>query len=452
MIRYTSQYQTKIEDFCQLYQLNLNKDNRWIQLGSILPWDKMVSVYGKKLSMNMGARTIDPRVVIGAFIVKHKLNISDQETIETIRENPYIQFFLGLDSLHTDPLFSPSLFVEIRKRLGKESFDSFTTMIIEQGASINKKEDNKQVGNQGKLKIDATVADQYIRYPNDLGILNETRVNTEKQVDLLFAMSSMRVKPRTYRRLAHRRYVSMTKKKKKQKSKLRMEIRYQLQCVERNLRHIDKLLDALGPSIPFGSVELKKLYVAHEVVRQQRHMYDHKVNRIDDRIVSVSQPHVRPIVRGKQGKDVEFGSKLGLSLFNGFTANQTLSWDAYHESVDLINQAESYKMILGYYPELIQADKLYWTNQNRNWCKERGIRMTATPKGRPVTKTAAQKRKLRKEYAERNHIEGKIGNAKQVLSLNQIKAKLKSTSEAWVGAILFVMNLSVLAKNHGFTF
>lgn len=196
----------------------------------------------------------------------------------------------------------------------------------------------------------------------------------------------------------------------------------------------------------------KKLFVAHEVARQQRYMYDNKVNRINDRIVSPSQPHVRPIVRGKQGRVVEFGSKLGLSLANGFVTNETLSWDAYNEASDLKIQAESYKNLYGHYPDLIQADKIYWTNENRKWCTERGIRMTAVPKGKPVSKTAKQKRKEKKEYAERNHVEGKIGNAKQALNLNQIKAKLKETSETWVGVTIFVLNLSVFAKNFGITF
>jgi IS5 family transposase len=181
-------------------------------------------------------------------------------------------------------------------------------------------------------------------------------------------------------------------------------------------------------------------------------MYDEKSHTCTDRIVSISQPHVRPIVRGKQGKPVEFGSKLGLSLIDGYMIHETLSWEAYNESKDLQKQAETYKLLLGYYPELIQADKIYATNENRIWCKERNIRLTATPKGRPAKKTAAQIRKEKKEYAERNHIEGRIGNAKQSFSLNQIKAKLKETSSTWIAVTIFVMNLSRFANLLNTTF
>lgn len=454
MIQYNSQFQTKFNEFNDLFNLGLNTNNRWVLLSSILPWDKLVSVYARKFDLIKGAKGVNPRVIIGALIIKHKLKLSDEETLQTISENPYMQMFLGLDTYCPSLLFSPTLFCEIRKKLGKETFDKFNELLIKL-SSIEQDEKKEDVSehpvNKGKLKIDASVADQYIRYPNDLGILNEVRENTEQLIDQLFALLTWEIKPRTYRKVAHSRYVTMAKMKNKPKNKLRMEIRYQLNCIERNLKSIDKMLDDID-GFPLTHKQQKKLIVAHEVARQQRYMYDKRTNRIDHRIVSPSQPHVRPIVRGKQGKKVEFGSKLGLSLVDGFVTNETLSWDAYNESSDLIIQAEAYKNLYGYYPELIQADKIYWTNQNRTWCKQRDIRITAVPKGKPVEKTAKQIRKEKKEYGERNQIEGKIGNAKQALNLNQIKAKLKETSETWIGITLFVMNLSVFAKNFGVTF
>jgi len=197
---------------------------------------------------------------------------------------------------------------------------------------------------------------------------------------------------------------------------------------------------------------MRQFWIIQTINEQQRKMYREKTNRCDDRIVSISQPHVRPIVRGKQGKKVEFGSKLGLSLANGFVKADTLSWDAYNESKDLVMQAEAYKSLYGYYPELILADKIYATNVNRSWCKENGIRLSATPKGRPKKQSAYQKSKRKKEYGRRNQIEGKIGQTKQGYRLNQIKAKLKNTAEAWIGATIFVANLVKFAELHKFHF
>ena len=150
MIKYNSQYQTKITEFSNLYQLKLNENNRWIQLGSVLPWDKLVSLLSKKYSFTKGSKGINPRVVIGALIVKHKLTLTDEETIEIISENPYIQFFLGFTEFNSNPIFSPSLFVDIRKRLGKDIFEKFNELLIK---STHPPKD-KSVTHKGELKID----------------------------------------------------------------------------------------------------------------------------------------------------------------------------------------------------------------------------------------------------------------------------------------------------------
>lgn len=454
MINYSSQYQTQFEDFSNLCQLELDSCNRWIQLGALLPWDRMVQVYAKRFSPNMGAGAVNPRWVIGAFIIKHKLRLSDQETLLSISENPYMQFFLGLQTYRPKQLFSPTLFVELRKRLGEDTFDEFSRTLIAFSEDLQPEGDPRQAP-KGKLKIDATVADQYIRYPTDLSLVNEARVKTERIIDQLWPLMGDRlaVKPRTYRKKAHKRYLSQSKKKKATKASLRKTLRYLLNCVERNLGHIDQMLDMLGGrAFPLAHKYQRQLWIIHTLYTQQRGMYDADSRQCDDRIVSISQPHVRPIVRGKTGKRVEFGAKLGLSLFGGYLTHQTISWDAYNEASDLADQAETYRLLTGHYPQLIQCDKIYHTNDNRRWCSERGIRMTALPKGPKPKLSAYQKRKQRDEYAERNHIEGRIGNAKQLLSLNQIKAKLQDTSQTWIAATLFVLNLSAFAARSGVTF
>ena len=451
MINYNSQHQLKFDEFSSLYQLNLDANNRWIQLASILPWDMMVAQWTKLYSHSKGATGVNPRVLIGAMIIKHKLKLTDEETLLIIRENPYMQFFLGFDSFNPQSIFSSSLFVEIRKKVGAETFSSMSEAIIKM-SQVGKEKRNKT--HHGALKIDATVADQQIRYPNDLGLLNEAREKTERIIDLLFDLlrDDFQVKPRTYRREAHKIYLAQAKKKQKNKKQLRKAMRNGLNCVKRNLGHINKMLDRLGDSFPIPHKFQKQLWVINTLWEQQWEMFINHTHRCKDRIVSISQPHVRPIVTGKQAAMVEFGSKLGLSLFNGYLKADHISWDAYHEAQDLVQQAENYKTILGYYPEIIMADKLYATNANRKWCKEHGIRLTATPKGKQAKKTAYQKRKERKEYGRRNHIEGKIGNAKQAYNLNQIKAKLKQTSESWIAATIFVMNLAQFALDLGVTF
>lgn len=164
-----------------------------------------------------GSPATNPRWIIGSLIIKHILNLSDKETLQIISENPYMQFFLDCNTFCPDSLFSPTVLVDIRKRLGNEIFNQFSDELIKICFPEKLNYENK-VGNKGELKIAATVAEQYIRYPNDLGLLNEAREKTDDIIDELFEKlrDKLIVKPRTYRKAAHTKYMSEAKKRQKQ--------------------------------------------------------------------------------------------------------------------------------------------------------------------------------------------------------------------------------------------
>lgn len=453
MVHYTSQFQLKFENFGDIHIMNLSENNRWIKLAQNLPWDNLVKIF-KNFYADSGRSSINPRIVIGSLIIKHKLNLTDSETVCLIQENPYMQYFLGLDEFYSEPLFSPSIFVEWRKKFGNEAFSDFSDALLRVCmADKIKVEVNGDKPNKGKLKLDATVADQNIAFPTDLGLLNKGRERTEFIIDFLFELvkDKMKTKPRTYRKVARKKYLAESKKRQNNPKTLRSCIRYQLNSLDRNIKSINRLLDMFEVN-PLDHKIMKEFWVIQILNDQQRMMYQTKSNRCSDRIVSISQPHVRPILRGKAGKKVEFGAKLGLAQMDGFVKAETLSWNAYNESADLIPHVESYKELYGYYPELVQVDKIYGTNKNRNYCKEMGIRITVAAKGKAKEMTRYEKRKSLKEFNERNHIEGKIGQAKQGYGLNNIKAKLADTSNSWIGAVLFITNVVKFAELQGFHF
>jgi len=228
MVNYISQYQVKFDEFCSLYQLQFNFSNRWKQLGSILPWYNMVAKFTKQYSLDQDNQGISPRIPIRAMIIKHKLKLTDEDTIEIIRENPYMQLFLRLDEFISHAVFSPSLFVDIRRRLGATIFRELSALIIK----LSQTNQNLTKDNNRELKIDTSVADQQIRYPNDLGLIAEARVRTEAILDILFntLREELSVKPRTYRKQAHKIYLSQAKKKTKKE--LRKALRNGLNCVK----------------------------------------------------------------------------------------------------------------------------------------------------------------------------------------------------------------------------
>lgn len=460
MIRYKSNRQLSLEGFSLPFGGKLNPENRWVKWSQVIPWDDLAIGYYQAMDSGRGRPCKDARLIIGAVIIKHKLNLSDEETVMQIQENPYLQYFSGFSSYCDEQPFAPSLFVEIRRRMGMEVFQSFEQVILDKlGMSAKVVADageaeTEQQKNKGKLLVDATVAEQAIRYPTDISLLNEAREISEELIDELFALSELSKKPRTYRQKARRCYVNLSKKRKLSLKDRRRGIKEQLQYLRRNLGHIDMLLDDVGSRpFPLSSSRQRQYWIIQHVYNQQDRMYRTKTRRCDDRIVSISQPHVRPIVRGKVSKTTEFGAKLNVSMVEGVALVDRISWSAFNENQDLISQIEAYKERTGHYPECVLADGVYGTRLNRKYMKQHGIRFGGKQLGRPPKETEEnaerlkqQKLQRRVDAIERIPIEGKFGQGKNGYRLNYIRARLQKTSEAWINSIFLVMNLMVLLR------
>ena len=315
--------------------------------------------------------------------------------------------------------------------------------------SEEKQTEATETTRQGELILDATCAPVDIQYPTDLRLLNEAREHTEAIIDVLYELvrDTAAKKPRTYRRKARRDDLNTAKRRRPTAKQRRQATRRQLAYVRRNLAHIDALISAGAALSHLTNRQYRTLLVVSEVFRQQQWMYEQRTRRIDDRIVSLAQPHVRPIIRGKAGVTVEFGAKLSASCSDGFVYLDHLSWDNFNESGDLQSQAETYKARFGYYPETIYADQIYRTRANRKWCKDRGIRLMGLPLGRPAKdKQAALRRQLREDEKIRNQIEGKFGQGKRRFSLARVMAKLAPTAETSIAVCFLVMNLERLLR------
>jgi hypothetical protein len=482
MIKYTPSSQLTLEEFKHPFHQQLRSDNRWVLLAELVPWDELAGIYAKNLDPKAGRLSVDIRMVIGALIIKHKLSLSDRDTVAMISENLYMQYFCGLRSMQTELPFDASLFVDIRKRMGAKRFDEFNEIVIKRSeklkpkrqriikgekddhnqkgkaggqgttSSQTKEKQKKDVSNQGKLKLDASIADQYITAPNDLKLVNRAREETERLVDELYKKGEFEKKPRTYRRVARKEYLGLSKKRNKHRRELRVMLGKQLRYLRRNLSTIEKMLDQVekktGGRFPLEKRDQRIYWVVQHVFAQQMYMYQNKVHSCSDRIVNIYQPQVRPMVRGKDKANVEFGSKINISEVEGFVRLDHIGWDNYDEGGDVELQVERFRELYGCYPELLLADRKYLTRENRRYLKEKGIRIVGKPLGRPPKQKLSgyRKYKTRKEQNMRNHVEGKFGQGKNGYELNRIRARRQDTSESWISAILFVMNLTKLMK------
>ena len=212
----------------------------------------------------------------------------------------------------------------------------------------------------------------------------------------------------------------------------------QLRFLKRNLNSIEKLLDN-HPTMPLTPKYLKNLMLINTLYDQQKQMYNSCSHSVEDRIVSIHQPHVRPIVRGKTQAKVEFGAKIHVSVIDGISFLDELSCDAFNEGSHMMDYVEQYRRRFGFYPRELLADQIYCNRANRASLKEKGIKLLAKPLGRPLAVT------VHVSPGERNPIEGKFGQAKTGYGLNRIKARLQGTSETWIACIILVLNLVKLA-------
>lgn len=445
----------------------LLSSNRWVKMSQMIPWHQFEDEYCSNLSKSgQGPPAFSVRMALAALIIKERLGLSDEECVEQIHENPYLQYFCGLKEFTTKTPFHPTMYVHFRKRFPADVITRINEVVVQRatktirkdidkdsdkgaGASSDKSNDPEQKnGNQGKLLMDATCVPADITFPTDLKLLNAAREKTEEIIDVLHKRRGKgHKKPRTYRIKARKAFLAIAKSKKVRKAKLRKALRSQLGFIKRNLKSIDKLSEVV-PLTVLSKRQYRDLLVISELYRQQQWMYDHRSKRIDDRIVSINQPHVRPIKRGKAGSDTEFGPKLSVSLVDGYSFVDRIGWDNFNESGDLEDQVEAYRRRFGFYPESVHADKLYRTRNNLRYCKSKGIRLSGPRLGRPPTVTPenvdrlkAEAKRARQDEIDRIPIEGKFGQGKRKYGIGRLMTKLAETSETAISLCFLVMNL-----------
>lgn len=443
--------QQEFENFVIPFGGKLNRENRWVVLSNLVPWDLVRSHYEASLDSSQGAPSLNGRIAFGALLIKEKLGLVDREVVEQIVENPYLQYFLGYEQYSTEKPFDASMMVHFRKRFREESLREINEQIIKNAKSrLNKDKDDEDLdhGNKrkGKLLIDATCAPADMSYPTDLNLLNEAREKSENLLDVLFSpLVGKERKPRNYRKNARKDYLKIIHNRQGGFRKMRKAIGKQLNYLKRNLTTIDSLLDQEKTELNLlNSKELRQLWIIRELYNQQQCMYENRKHTHPDRIVSLSQPHVRAIVRGKARNRVEFGAKLSLSYQDGYSWIERISWDAYNECHDLKAQVEAFKKRNGHYPEVVCADKIYRTRENRNWCNQNGIRLSGRGPGRPkkdVQINKERQKQIIQDERSRIPVEGKFGQAKRRFGLSLIKSKLAQSSITSIMMSFIVINL-----------
>jgi len=422
----------------KLSKLRLRNGNRWLKIAELIPWEELEKEYGKQFSDGLGRPALDGRLVLGTLMLKHMTGLSNEEMVRQIGENPYYQAFCGFENFQTGEIFEGSSLSRVRKRLGTKFFKELERLTYR--VLVEK----KIIRGKGML-VDATVYPEDIKYPTDTGLLNRLREWLIGKIDKLG--KKMGIRSRTYKRKARQVYLKFSKKRLKKKKAVEKIKKALLQYVRRNLKQLEQLFEiARARGYTIREAVEKRLEVIRRVYEQQAKMYRERVHHIKDRIVSLHKPEVRPIVRGKEGKDVEFGPKVALSHVGGFTFVDHVSHDNFNESKLLKTQVGEYVERFGKKPDWCVGDNIYGNRDNRSYLKELGIRDSFVPLGRRAKEEVTDRRRRKIKNRKRNQIEGGIGHSKEHVMYRRIRYRIEEGAEIWVRMGFLGMNLMTAAK------
>ena len=425
--------------------MQLDCNNEWIRDANRLPWKVWESQYSAIFSTTTGNVAKPSRMVIGSLIIQQRMGFSDRELVKQIQENPYYQYFIGNESFQHTPPFAATLLVEWRKRIDVTFVIRANDALCDAMPKKRKLQRSFGASDRGTFIAtqicDATVAPQNIRFPQDTSLLNEARQKLENMIDWFCSEYELE-KPRTYRKVAHKEFLAIAKAKKPSRERIREAIRQQLGYVQRDLKYVDDFIRN-GHELDRKFTDL--LETIRKVYNQQKYMYENDTHKVSDRIVSISQPYVRPVVRGKASKPTEFGAKLHLSIDElGFARIEYLSFDAYNEGPMLIQALEAYKYHHGCYPSRVLVDQIYRTRPNIAFCQKNGIRISGPKLGRPAKDETIRKKDAKiaaQDNADRIQIERYFSTAKRRNGMGLITKKREDTSLTTIAFSVLVTNI-----------
>ena len=329
--------QLSIEEFHVPFGGTLDPNNRCVVFSSLMPWEELEEIYAPQFSPTTGAPAKSVRLAFGALFIKQRLGLTDEETVEQIRENAYMQFFLGFVGYSSKAPFDPSMMVHFRKCFPEDALKRINELIAERGKAmvieaVSSMQDDDNSNDPGEPGSDAGTQisiDDFVK-PADLKLLNEARESTERIIDDLCEQCSdlRQHRPRYDRGKACAAFLNIAKKKKPRLRKIKAAIRQQLDDLQRNLDAIDALIASGACLSRLKKHWWHKLLVISELHRQQTILLYAKTRSMPNRIVNLVQRHVRPIVRGKAQASVEFGALARRASACGRSRSPSLDKDS----------------------------------------------------------------------------------------------------------------------------
>jgi hypothetical protein len=410
------------------------------ELGGIyqsIPWQELIKSFKLK-PCQVGRKSLfDNRGRLALMILKAYTSLSDRKLIEQLNTNIDYQLFCGILLSPGERLVDFKIVSKIRTQLGKK-------LDIKASQKVLAKAWKPYMEDTHAMLTDATCYESHLRYPTNVKLLWECVDWNYSQLKLLCKGLHVRM-PRSKYLEQRDRYYQYQRKRKKLRKETKKRQRSLLYLLNKLNGLLDEYENQYHDRIELPVKYYQKRKVVRKVYRQQKQIFE-TGKSLPDRVVSISKSYIRPIVRGKETKKVEFGAKVNMIQVDGINFIENLSFHAFHEGNRLISSIWLSRLLFGKTTH-ISADAIYATNKNRKYCTSRYITTNFSRKGRAGKHEQHRKaisKELNKERATR--MEGSFGTEKEHYGLRSIKARTQLNEILWIFFGVHTANTVRIAK------
>lgn len=408
-----------------------------------IPWAELTILLPEKKSPKGAPAWLKPQGYFGMMFLKHFTGLSDEKLLERFHTDYAMQLFCGVLLKENEKIKNNSFVTHIRGYLGQQlGVDFFQKEMISYWKTAGDLENTHQ------LMLDATCFESYIRYPTDVKLLWECieKIHT-KFIPILCEKQKIKL-PKTVFKDKRSKYLGYSKSKKRGHRKTKQIRQKLLNFLDKSLELYKKLADE-HPNFEMETKHIKLMATIKIVLEQQKTLILDSKNTVEDRIVSIFKPYIRPIKRGKENKSTEFGMKAHIAQVDGINQLEHHSYSSFNECNRLKDSVLSHENMFKCCTELA-ADNIYPTNNNRTFITEKGIQTNFPKKG----KKESDPKKAKAEKATRERLgksrstvlEGSFGNEKNHYMLRKIRATKPETELIWVLFGMYTANCVAISN------
>ena len=415
----------------------LFKSSKLGRIYDYIPWDQLAACLPEENRGPGAPRWFSAQGMFGLMFLKSYLNISDEKLIERFNTDWSLQLFCNKLLKDGQKIRDKAIVSRIRTYIAEQTdWQELQEVLINHW--------KRDMNNTHVLLMDATCYESYIRFPTDVKLLWEScHWISEKQLYRWCKVLGLK-RPRSKYLDQKRRQLDFDRRRRKPYKLAMKRKKALIYLLEKGICQLQSALDS-NPQIQLKPSERVYLRTIKKVLEQQRFLLSHPAKELKDRIVSLPKPYVRPIIRGKETKRVEFGMKAHLLQVDGICMIDHLSFNAFNESTRLKISTLKHRSTFSNLHQL-GADRIYATNANRRYLTGKKVFTCFPRKGHKVD-TKAEKQ-LRSAIATQRAtvMEGSFGVHKNSYGLDKVKAKNKKNEMIWVFFGVMTANVVKLSK------